>query len=189
MLCRAEPHPTSLFVWTIVRNHEGSFLLVNEPSGLCRDKGPLYWLPAGRVDRGENFATAAKREVLEEAGIEVTLKGLVRIIGDKGVVFYAEAAEAVPALKVIPDFESCGAIWISLEELSSLDKSDFRDNDPEELFPLVASGFVHPLAESKAFMALEKIVPSMKGDNLISDTKEWEKLKDELPAWIFSDEY
>lgn len=37
------------------------------------------YLPAGRVDYGESFPTGAIRETQEEAGIPVTLSGVLRI--------------------------------------------------------------------------------------------------------------
>ena len=34
-----------------------------------------FWLPGGAVDGGESLTSAAKRETLEEAGIDIHLKG------------------------------------------------------------------------------------------------------------------
>ena len=74
----------------IVRNKDGKFLAVNETD----NRG--WWLPGGRVDPPEDFMTAAIREVKEEAGIDIELKGILRLEESKGpifrfkVVFYAE---------------------------------------------------------------------------------------------------
>ncbi len=38
-----------------------------------------WWLPGGRVDRGEGFQQTALRETLEEAGLAVKLLGILRI--------------------------------------------------------------------------------------------------------------
>ena len=71
-------------------------------------------MPGGKVDPPENFYQAAKRECLEEANIDVELKGILRIeyniIGYKfmrlKVVFYAEPIDDKQILKTIPDEES-----------------------------------------------------------------------------------
>jgi 8-oxo-dGTP pyrophosphatase MutT (NUDIX family) len=57
----------------VCRNKQGKYLAVNE----SRNRG--WWLPGGRVDPPESFHEAAIRETLEEAGIHVELKGVLRI--------------------------------------------------------------------------------------------------------------
>ena len=42
-------------------------------------RGRGWWIPGGAVDAGENFVVAAHRECLEEAGIRVDLKGILKI--------------------------------------------------------------------------------------------------------------
>jgi len=58
---------------TIVRNKEGKWLTVKEN----RNRG--WWIPGGKVDPPEDFITSAVREVKEEAGIDVIIKGILRI--------------------------------------------------------------------------------------------------------------
>ena len=79
------------FALVICRNFDGRWLAVNE----SRNRG--WWIPGGAVDFDEEFPTAALRECKEEAGIEVTLKGILRVEhmvgGDKQrlrVIFFAE---------------------------------------------------------------------------------------------------
>lgn len=38
-----------------------------------------WWVPGGRVDAPEAFTTGAVRECMEEAGIDLELKGILRI--------------------------------------------------------------------------------------------------------------
>ena len=59
VICR---HPTT-----------GKFLAVNE----TEHRG--WWIPGGGVDAGETFAQAAMRETIEEAGMEVELKGILKV--------------------------------------------------------------------------------------------------------------
>lgn len=80
------------------------------------DPGAGGWdLPAGYLDHGESFEMAARRETLEEAGIEVELTGL-------SGVYHSPAANAVTAVfrgravdvsaKVTVDFESSDHSWV-----------------------------------------------------------------------------
>jgi len=87
--------PTYNFSVAIVKNDKDEFLAVKE----TKNRG--WWLPAGRVDGAETFEEAAVRETLEEAGVKIKLKGILRVErtvqdSEQGVyarmrvVFYAE---------------------------------------------------------------------------------------------------
>jgi hypothetical protein len=90
----------------------GNYLLCQE---FCNQG---YWVPGGAVDAGETFSTAAIRETMEEAGIDIELKGILGIDYEPHsdyvrmrVVFYAEPKDFDQLPKSIPDFESAGACW------------------------------------------------------------------------------
>jgi len=60
-----------------------------------RNRG--WWIPGGAVDCGENFIQGAIRERKEEAGIDVQIKGILKVdhsvAGNTArmrVIFYAE---------------------------------------------------------------------------------------------------
>jgi 8-oxo-dGTP pyrophosphatase MutT (NUDIX family) len=85
-----------------------------------------WWLPGGFVECGDDHFTAAVRETLEEAGIDVILKGVLRVENSMGdhegrqrVIFYAEPKDSNQIPKQTPDKESLGAAWLSLEELKA----------------------------------------------------------------------
>lgn len=101
-----------------------------------------FWCPGGAVDPGETLTVAARRETLEEAGIEVELKGILGIEYNPcrqangyfvrmRVIFYAEPTEAglrqLP--KSCPDFESVGACWCTYEEIAR-GQLKLRGNEP-----------------------------------------------------------
>lgn len=95
------------------------WLAVNET------KGRGWWLPAGHVDRGQSFLDAAHAETAEEAGARVVLKGVLAVehtlVADDAarmrVVFYAEPRDPSAEVKTVPDSESLGAAWLSVDEL------------------------------------------------------------------------
>jgi phosphatase NudJ len=137
--------PTWYFALVVVRlGHR--FLLVHE-----RKHGQGWYLPAGRVEAGETILDAAVRETMEEAGIPIICEGIVRIEhtpspnGESRVRVFvvARPADDTPP-KSIPDKETLGATWVSLEELSG-----FRLRGPEvaDVFAHVSrGGLVAPLS-------------------------------------------
>mmetsp|Transcript_7412 Transcript_7412/g.6755 ORF Transcript_7412/g.6755 Transcript_7412/m.6755 type:complete len:105 (-) Transcript_7412:46-360(-) len=72
--------------------------------------------------------SAACRETIEETGIKIELKGILRFklsseknkISRLTVVFYGEPSNNKYELKSKPDRESTGAKWATLEELQKL---------------------------------------------------------------------
>jgi 8-oxo-dGTP pyrophosphatase MutT (NUDIX family) len=138
-----DPIRTWCFAVVVVRLAD-RFLIVHE----CKH-GELWYLPAGRVEPGETFVDAALRETLEEAGIRVRLRGILRIEHSPGldgarmrVIFLAEPVDDTPP-KSIPDQESLGAAWVRLDELATF---SFRGPEVRELCEyLAAGGAVYPL--------------------------------------------
>ena len=139
-----DPIPTWFFAVVVVRRAD-RFLLVRE-----RKHGQSWYLPAGRAEFGETLQAAACRETMEEAGVAITLTGVVRIehsliLGGARIraIFIAEPADDRPP-KSEGDDESLGAEWVSLDQLENY---SFRGPDVEALLRYVADGGpVYPLA-------------------------------------------
>jgi len=109
----------------ICRNKQGKWLSVKE----CRNNG--WWLPGGLVNPPENFYQAAIRECQEEAGIDIKIKGILRVeysirymnyhnYQRLTLVFYAEPIDENQKPKSFADNESEEAQWHSVEELLAL---------------------------------------------------------------------
>lgn len=132
-----DPIPTWFFVVVVVRKGD-QYLLVHE-----RKHGQLWYLPAGRVEAGEQLEPAALRETLEESGVPVRLSGVLRVehtalhsFSRVRVIYLAEPISDV-APKSTPDEESLGAAWVRLNEL---DKYPLRGEDVRDLIQYVDSG-------------------------------------------------
>jgi len=141
------PHlPTYAFALVVCQHPETKkFLLVREG---CNQG---WWLPGGRVDPGETFQQAGIRETIEEAGVDVELKGLLAVeyspYPDGGarqrIIFYAQPKDPKAIPKQIPDFESQGAEWISFEEMVEdlkSKKKHLRGSEPYKWFKYVSEG-------------------------------------------------
>lgn len=116
-----KPIESWMFALVVVRKGN-RFLLVHE-----RKHGQRWYLPAGRVEAGETFPEAAKREVLEEAGVPITLDGILRVehsprsdgSARMRMIFLASPTDDTPP-KSEPDEESLEARWVTVEEIEEL---------------------------------------------------------------------
>lgn len=101
-------------VAALVRNKEGKILLVNSPW-----RGWEY--PGGLIEPGETFQEALKREVREEAGVEIEITGFVGICKnvERNIVNIDFTAQYVSG-ELTPSEESTEVIWVTAEEALKL---------------------------------------------------------------------
>ena len=155
--------PSCLTAFALVvcqRKSDGKFLLIQEPLGI----GGGYWVPAGRVDPGETLTTGGVRETLEEAGIHIEIKSVLKVIlSDALRIIYlaypVDGTDDTP--KTVPDFESAGAMWVSVRNVKekltpSLCRSG-RATEPLEWFPKVADGRRGISINNAVYAQLEEI--------------------------------
>lgn len=145
MEAEAKAVPIYSFSLVVCRHPDGRFLLVQEFS----NQG--FWLPGGAVDPGEALCSAAIRETKEEAGVDIELTGILKIehSGRHGYVrmrtiFVAQPLDCTQLPKSVPDYESVGAAWATMEEIATL---RLRGTEPLQWCSYVAQGGpVHPLS-------------------------------------------
>eukprot|EP00195_Chlamydomonas_chlamydogama_P012463 CAMPEP_0202914146 /NCGR_PEP_ID=MMETSP1392-20130828/62375_1 /ASSEMBLY_ACC=CAM_ASM_000868 /TAXON_ID=225041 /ORGANISM="Chlamydomonas chlamydogama, Strain SAG 11-48b" /LENGTH=371 /DNA_ID=CAMNT_0049605681 /DNA_START=239 /DNA_END=1354 /DNA_ORIENTATION=+ len=140
-----EEDRTGLIAVVVVhRQQDNKFLMVQE----FAQQG--FWVPGGGLDEGESLRQGALRECMEEAGIEVELRGVLQVEYDmtrgprgwRSITFYAVPKESNPAVKTVPDFESAGACWVDVSKLSTI---PLRSKAiPLTWFPRLASGYPVP---------------------------------------------
>ena len=150
--------PTSAFVHILVEDR-GRYLLVQEAKP---EIGCPWCYPAGGIEPGESIVEAVVRETLEETGLTVEPRYLMRIWHkvpqeqDKQspspeLWVYVVVAEARGGeLKTTADEHSLQARWFSPGELESL---DLRWSDVQELIEMHRQGA--PLLPIDAYRAVQ----------------------------------
>jgi 8-oxo-dGTP pyrophosphatase MutT (NUDIX family) len=126
----------------IQRKSDGKFLVVQEYD----NQG--FWLPGGGIDPGEFPIVAARREALEEAGIDVSLTGLLRVECNTRsgshvrmrYIFYGHPVDESEPVKTCPDFESVGACWVGMDDVLRNDAITWRSDEPLQWFSYIANG-------------------------------------------------
>lgn len=127
----------------------GAICLIERPDGallLVRQSYRHRWgLPGGLVKRGERAADAARREVLEEVGLEVELVGEASVVVEPvprrvDVVYRARPAHS-PGEEVVPTSpEITEARWFAPDQLPEL-----QAETSAALVALARSGQAHPV--------------------------------------------
>lgn len=138
---RSSPRLAAFALVVCIHPRTGKMLLVQEFCSVG------FWLPGGGVDAGEDLDRAAIRETMEEAGVAVRLTGVLRFeftpsksTARLRVIFLAEPVDASSEdCKTIPDFESCGAVWVSPEDILSR-KLIFRGREPVQWMQYLQAG-------------------------------------------------
>lgn len=113
----------------------GGKLLILQRAGEHMNYTPDWCIPGGHVDEGEDFRTAAQRELFEETGIDVPKDTLMEV----GVAktknaeihyFMGHVDDESPAFVVVDGEEEIGSMWIDPDtELEDYDFIfDMKDN-------------------------------------------------------------
>lgn len=130
--------PTWFFVLAVVRRGD-AFLLVEE-----KKHGGGWYVPAGRVEPGESFVEAVRRETLEEAGLDITVDGVLRVEHSPHpngarlrVIFAASPVDPDAAPRATPNEHTLGARFVTLDEIADM---QLRGSEVLEMLRAVAGG-------------------------------------------------
>lgn len=106
----------------------GSKLLILQRAGDQGNHTDEWCIPGGHADAGEDFRTAAQRELLEETGIDIPEDILAEVAVATGKdfeihYFVGHVSEETPAFVVVDSEEEIGSAWI--EPGTELDDYEF----------------------------------------------------------------
>lgn len=130
-------------VAAVLFNEKSEVLMMQEAKSSCAGQ---WYLPAGRMEAGEDVAEAARREVLEETGLEFDLTTLFLVETAQGSWYRFVVTGTVTGGRLKTpaeaDAESLQAKWIG-------DLSDFPLRSPDVL-PLIERGRLYHTAHRGA---------------------------------------
>lgn len=127
---------------------ENKILMVKEANPICYGK---WNFPAGHVDEGEKIRAAAIREVFEETGCTVKLKGLLPIVSIK-----APSGETHVLVRFVADIvdenikfntdEILDVKWIDINEIKNMTINEIRGYDTtNKLIKDIENNNIYPL--------------------------------------------
>ncbi|XP_065226432.1 8-oxo-dGDP phosphatase NUDT18 isoform X2 [Planococcus citri] len=123
-------------VLAILINEDDEFLMMQEAKSSCAGQ---WYLPAGRIEPGENILEGVKREVLEETGLEMEPTTLLGVeCASKAWFRFVMTGNVVGGRLKTPadaDSESLQAKWIK-----NISEVNLRAND---IFPIIERGVAY----------------------------------------------
>lgn len=177
------------FADAIVYNHEGKILFLRRKNDAKRYPGVLG-LPGGHVDPGEDFETAAKRELKEETNLEITNCYKVGEFTNKDVhICYYRIDVDLESILILEANEHANLCWKHLKDLDENDAiPNLKNNLTEFLEPtewavkIIKKGFdLGLIGETSYLESLKKAKQAQVGE-----IREWngQKMRKEASGWV-----
>lgn len=104
---------------------DGKYLLVQEAKKECKGK---WSIPAGHLEPNETIVEGAKREILEECGLEVEITGILHVRKNSEWVNIAFSTNIIGGEIRFDKKEILDAKWFPLDDIINM-KQDLRDLD------------------------------------------------------------
>lgn len=115
---------STIIVGGVVKK-DGKYLLVQEAKKECKGK---WSIPAGHLEPNETIVEGAKREILEECGLEVEITGILHVRKNSEWVNIAFSTNIIGGEIRFDKKEILDAKWFSLDDIINM-KQDLRDLD------------------------------------------------------------
>lgn len=115
--------PYSLSVKAMIKDQEGRFLLLRR-AAVSKSNFGKWEMPGGKVERGESFEEALRREVWEETGLEIVLEHVIGTaeweLPDKRIA-YIILEGTLQSGSIILSEEHDAYIWVEHSRLPEMD--------------------------------------------------------------------
>ncbi|RKQ96332.1 ADP-ribose pyrophosphatase YjhB (NUDIX family) [Kushneria sinocarnis] len=140
-----------------VIEHNGVYLLVEEPDRQAAHASSVYNQPAGHLEADEGLEAAARREALEESGWQITLTGYLGLYINttpEGITYHSHTFLARPEQRrnTRLDDDIIAAHWLDYATIERLEQQQ-RLRSPLVLRRLqdARAGLWHPLTVIRDF--------------------------------------
>lgn len=124
---------------------DNKFLMVQEAKESCYKQ---WNFPAGHVEKFEKITDAAIREVYEETGCKVKLKGVLPIcsinVGDDTLLMVKFVADIIEENIKFDENEILDAKWIDIEKVKSMPEQELRGHS-------MLMNFIKAFEENKVY--------------------------------------
>ena len=105
-----------IIVGGIIKNDDNKYLLIKERKEKYYG---MYNLPAGHLEENELLIDGAKREIKEETGYDVDVKGIVQIGNTEKFTSFIFYCEITSAQESYNNDEIMSVEWLSYDEINS----------------------------------------------------------------------
>ena len=106
-----------IIVGGIIKNDDNKYLLIKERKEKYYG---MYNLPAGHLEENELLMNGAKREIKEETGYDVDIKGIIQIGNTEKFTSFIFYCEIVSDQELFNIDEIMSVEWLSYEEINNI---------------------------------------------------------------------
>ena len=106
-----------IIVGGIIKNSDNKYLLIKERKEKYYG---MYNLPAGHLEENELLIDGAKREIKEETGYDVDVKGIVQIGSTEKFTSFISYCEITSAQESYNKDEIMSVEWLNYDEINNL---------------------------------------------------------------------